>query len=443
MAKISSRFGPLGFSGEITGEEARECVIPGLWIVSTLSLAFWSGKLIYNKLCSDNKIRVIEAKCKSETAAAKEKAEVLDNSYSKRQEIKTKAEMDLIQFKKAFADSRKDDSTDDTAKGEKEDLPNQNWENFNDVVHNPNCEGTEWLLGNVFSKGGIHLLVGPKSVGKTMLVTQMMDAISNGNDMELFVSDNNNPCYQPGQKVYLYDFEMTYSQLKERNGQNNHSFINIFREQNQNFTIPNWLKHMKTIVDKSNEDITIVVDNITRFVSDITQPHYANQLYDGVKAVRDEAMKRGVAVSFIFIAHTSNDLQEHTPINLQKVAVADAFTTGLDCICAIGPTRYENQKYFKIICSRNTKQPDYVELLQHTDNPYVSFVLGGKAKEADVLPLAKSRSTSSSKKKITAEKVLKIKELAKEGLTSRDIGEQVGLSHTSVCNVTNGKIVIE
>ena len=280
---------------------------------------------------------------------------------------------------------------------EKGDKDSNLWENFNDAVYNHSDQVFKWLLGNVFLSGSINLLIGPKSQGKTLLVTQMMDAIAKGKPLELFVSDRSKSFSLDPQNVYLIDLEMQYAQLSERNGKHGYVFENIHRSTCQTYSIDSYLKQCRELVHSLTKPATVFVDNITRFTSDITQPTIAKKLYDGIKDIRDEAKKRGIDITFVLVAHTSNDWSKHKPINISSIAVADTLTTGMDSIWAIGPTRYRDQKLFKIVTGRNIPEPDEVVILERTDVPFLCFKIVGTAAEDDVLPTRKSASDSGDK----------------------------------------------
>ena len=271
------------------------------------------------------------------------------------------------------------------------------WENFNDAVYNHSDQVFKWLLGNVFLSGSINLLIGPKSQGKTLLVTQMMDAIAKGKPLELFVSERNKPFSLDPQDVFLVVLEMQYAQLCERNGKHGYMFKNIHRSTCQTYSIDSYLKQCRELVQSLTKPASVFVDNITRFISDITQPTIAKKLYDGIKDIRDEAKKRGIDITFVLVAHTSNDWSMHKPINISSIAVADTLTTGMDSIWAIGPTRNYNQKLFKLVTARNIPEPDEVVILERTDEPFLCFKIVGTAAEDDVLPTRKSASDSGDK----------------------------------------------
>lgn len=266
------------------------------------------------------------------------------------------------------------------------------WENFNDAIYDHADDVFSWLLGNVFLSGSINLLIGPKSIGKTMFVIQMLDCISKGIPFELFVSNPNVPFCQEPQEVDLFDLEMQYNQLNDRYGKNGYQFTNIYRNTHQRYTVDTFLESCRNKVSTLVKPTTIVVDNVTRLLSDITQPVIGKKLYDGIKDIRDSAREKGIEVTFILIAHTSNDWSEYMPISLKSASVADSLTTGMDCICAVGPTRNPSQKLFKIIEARNISKPDKVLLLEHRNEPFCSYDVKGMVNESEILPTRKQNS---------------------------------------------------
>ena len=144
---------------------------------------------------------------------------------------------------------------------EKGDKDSNLWENFNDAVYNHSDQVFKWLLGNVFLSGSINLLIGPKSQGKTLLVTQMMDAIAKGKPLELFVSDRSKSFSLDPQNVYLIDLEMQYAQLSERNGKHGYVFENIHRSTCQTYSIDSYLKQCRELVHSLTKPATVFVDS--------------------------------------------------------------------------------------------------------------------------------------------------------------------------------------
>ena len=286
---------------------------------------------------------------------------------------------DIIREERMAADGQMSEEND--VEEEVEDI----WEDFNDAVYNHPNEVFTWLVGNVIKSGGINGLIGPKGIGKTLCLTTIINCIAKGIPLELFVSDPNKPYNQPAQKVFLYDLEMLYEDLSERNGKHGYEFTNIKRNTKM-YNVNSWLKSVRRAANDLTEDATIVLDNVTRLNDDVTQPVIAKRLFDGVKNIRDDAKGRGIKLTFILVAHTTNDWNDWVPLTLKAAAVADSFTTGLDSISFIGKTKYEDRVLFKVYNQRHGRCSVKVALLKFVDKPFLGCKIEGYYKENDVKP---------------------------------------------------------
>ena len=198
---------------------------------------------------------------------------------------------DVIREERMAADGQQPD------KSEVDEELDEVWEDFNDAVYNHPDEVFTWLLGNVIKAGGINGLIGPKGIGKTLCLTTIINCIAKGIPLDLFVSDPSKPYNQPAQKVFLYDLEMLYEDLSERNGKHGYEFTNIKRNTKM-YNVNSWLKSVKRVANGLTEDATIVLDNVTRLNDDVTQPLIAKRLFDGVKDIRDEAKAKRYKIDF-------------------------------------------------------------------------------------------------------------------------------------------------
>lgn len=259
------------------------------------------------------------------------------------------------------------------------------WEDYNDAVYNHPNEVFTWLVGNVIKSGGINGLIGPKGIGKTLCLTTIINCIAKGIPLDLFVSDPNKPYNQPAQKVFLYDLEMLYEDLSERNGKHGYEFTNIKRNTKM-YNVNSWLQSVRRVANGLTEDATIVLDNVTRLNDDVTQPVIGKRLFDGVKNIRDDAKGRGIKLTFILVAHTTNDWNDWVPLTLKAAAVADSFTTGLDSISFIGKTKFEDRVLFKVYNQRHGRCSVKVALLKIVDKPFLGCKIEGYYKENDVKP---------------------------------------------------------
>lgn len=291
---------------------------------------------------------------------------------------------DVIREERMAADGQQPD------KSEVDEELDEVWEDFNDAVYNHPDEVFAWLLGNVVKAGGINGLIGPKGIGKTLCLTTIINCIAKGIPLDLFVSDPSKPYNQPAQKVFLYDLEMQYEDLSERNGKHGYEFTNIKRNTKM-YNVNSWLRSVRKAANGLTEDATIVLDNVTRLKDDVTQPIIAKRLFDGVKNIRDDAKGRGIKLTFILVAHTTNDWNDWVPLTLKAAAVADSFTTGLDSISFIGKTKYEDRVLFKVYNQRHGRYSDKVALLRFVDKPFLGCEVEGYYIENKVKPYKDGR----------------------------------------------------
>lgn len=246
------------------------------------------------------------------------------------------------------------------------------------------------LFGNFIKKGGIHLIGGPKSSGKTIVVTTIAEGISSGKACSSWVEGKKcTSSGQAGQKVFIYDLEMEEDALKDRNGRCGHKFPGVKRCKNNAFTVNTWLKDVGSVISNEAEDMTVILDNVTRLNTNMTQPVTARKLFDGIKNLQNKAKQNGFVVTFILVCHLGNDRQPYTPITLKDFAVADSLTTGMDSITAISPSRTGNEVLFKVICSRHDCTTDKVAVLGKEEKPFLHVEFLRFDDECNVLPRKK------------------------------------------------------
>lgn len=264
------------------------------------------------------------------------------------------------------------------------------WENFDDAVYKHEGGHSEMLFGNFIKKGGIHLIGGPKSSGKTIVVTTIAEGISSGKACSSWIEGKKcTSGSQAGQKVFIYDLEMEEDALKDRNGRYGHKFPGVKRCKNNEFTVNTWLKDVGSVIGNEAEDMTVILDNVTRLNTNMTQPVTARKLFDGIKNLQNKAKQNGFVVTFILVCHLGNDRQPYNPITLKDFAVADSLTTGMDSITAISHSRTGNEVLFKVICSRHDCTTDKVAVLGKEEKPFLHVEFLRFDDECNVLPRKK------------------------------------------------------
>ena len=306
------------------------------------------------------------------------------------QEAAHKNKMDEIQAKKGTKANTEEKLKNNDAGCDLEEYTPAEWEDFNDAVYKHEGRHTEMLFGNFIKKGGIHLIGGPKSSGKTIVVTTIAEGISSGKACSSWVEGKKcTSGSQAGQKVFIYDLEMEEDALKDRNGRYGHKFPGVKRCKNNEFTVNTWLKDIGSIIGDEAEDMTVILDNVTRLNTNMTQPVTARKLFDGIKNLQNKAKQNGFVVTFILVCHLGNDRQPYNPITLKDFAVAGSLTTGMDSITAISPSRTGNEVLFKVICSRHDCTTDKVAVLLKEENPCLHGEFPRFDDECKVLPRKK------------------------------------------------------
>lgn len=306
------------------------------------------------------------------------------------QEADHKNRMDEIQAKKGTEPNTEKKLKNNDAGCDLEEYTPAQWENFDDAVYKHEGGHSEMLFGNFIKKGGIHLIGGPKSSGKTIVVTTIAEGISSGKACSSWIEGKQcTSGSQAGQKVFIYDLEMEEDALKDRNGRYGHKFPGVKRCNNNEFTVNTWLKDVGTVIDNEAEDMTVILDNVTRLNTNMTQPVTARKLFDGIKNLQNKAKHNGYVVTFILVCHLGNDRRPYNPITLKDFAVADSLTTGMDSITAISPSITGNEVLFKVICSRHGCTPDKVAVLGKEEKPFLHVEFLRFDDECNVLPQKK------------------------------------------------------
>lgn len=293
-------------------------------------------------------------------------------------EAKVNTEKEILELKQKYKNNN-------AGCNKEEHMPSQ-WEKFDDMLYNHKEEQTDMLFGQFIKKGGIHLIGGPKSSGKTIVVTTIAESISKGKVCSWVAGEKCTSSQQARQDVFIYDLEMEEDALKNRNGKHGHKFPGIKWCKNKEFTVNAWLKDVNCVISNEAEDVTVILDNVTRLRDCMTQPVTARKLFDGIKKLQEQAKQNGIVVTFILICHLSNDRQPYNPVTLKDFAVADSLTTGMDSVTAISSSTTKNEVIFKIICLRHGQTPDQVAILSKEEKPFLHVELNRFDDESNVLP---------------------------------------------------------
>jgi len=365
---------------------------------------------------------------------------------------KKKRDIDLEYKKKKYelqCKIRKQESEEKAAKesesskevlNEDMELEQPSFESFNDAVQEG--ESYDWLVGNLITTGSINFIYGPKNSGKTPLATQIADAIGCGNDLPLFVPEGAMKVNPAKQKVYLYDLELTKNQLHERNG--DYFYTNLYRCSKQSFSVNSRLLNVRANVKELTEDATFILDNVRRLDDSVSTPQVGKKLYDGMKSIRDEALERGVKITFIVLGHTVKD--DEFSYSSSDIAASNDFIIGFDTVCGLYPCS-DDKRVLKIIYNRNGKAGEEL-FLTFTEKPFLSFEIDDSIGSSDLSVHDSSNESESSSHLqmliVTEEVLQEMNRLKDEGKSLRGISDYYAesgwkISHTMIGKYLNGK----
>ena len=295
------------------------------------------------------------------------------------------------------------------------------------------------LLGAIWFTGELHVLFADCGVGKSIWATQIADAISKGNSVYHDLPNENEP-----KKVLFYDFELSDKQFQKRytneDGElypfsenlyiDNIDFLELM-EANKDGKIP----ADDLLINKIESDIiqlkadVLIIDNITYLKTESAQDvNVASQLIK--KLIY---LKRTYNLSILVLAHTPK-INPNTPITINHLAGSKVLANLIDSASAIGKSSLDsNLRYIKqckasrsheelfgdnnVITIKKTHNDNFLKMdfveynyeVEHFKN------LDKEEKEAKKM-----------------EEIALVKKLALEGLSTRKIMEQTGISKSKV-----------
>ena len=420
MASIGFHFWKIGAWFRISNEEAREAAVPALFVVSTVVFAGISGKLIYDKVKAGIDSQLDEDKCKHKFHYSREK--------------------------KADDNGECSNGVNDGAIGKEQNGKEPEPMLSLKTVVTSTKESVIYLATNALRLGGALVIFGPKGVGKSTLTMMLAQAIAEGELCDALPIDN--VVKLPPQIVFYYDLEMVESQMKARYGNNPELIPENLRWKYILFNSANeWLDDVEyqTSPSRLNQDATIIIDNITKCGTGLTQPDVVTKMTKRINDMQTEALKRGIHLSFVFVAHTTQLEQKDKPISTNDLAGSANLGNFPDTIVGVSKTKIEKHILAKMFNNRNHPEPGKVLLLENLGTaPNLSFGRKDWAEEDKVLPNKNGKTISYSgylkgcanpvhnghKKKYTDEQVEEFDRLVnEEKYTYKEAEEKVGMPY--------------
>lgn len=291
------------------------------------------------------------------------------------------------------------------------------------------------LLGELWFEGEVCMLFADTNVGKSILAVQAADAISRGKSVGPLKVD----C-EP-QKVVYFDFELTEKQFEARfseRDENETETRNAF-EFHRNFyraeinpetadlkgftRFEDFLSHSLDVTIVQTGAKVLIIDNLT-YLRDETEN--ARNALPLMKFLKELKQRHGISI--LALAHTPKR-DSTKPLSRNDLQGSKMIINFCDSSFAIGEShRYIGTRYIKQIKARNT------EIIYHDQNVllarivkdvnFLRFDFSETAVEADHLRVKNDKDM--------AEIVLRAKELSRQGMSNRKIGEVLGVTHVTV-----------
>ncbi len=279
----------------------------------------------------------------------------------------------------------------------------------------------ESIIEKFWYRGETCFFFGSTGVGKTIYAMQMAHQISQE------------------EKVLYFDFEMTERQLLQRYQNNgklmpfSDNLIRIEMQKDVSVNCDEIVNEIAAIIKKEEASI-IIIDNLTWLLEDTQE---AKIVIPFMKKI--SRLKRELDVSIMIIAHTPKRKPTsqlgangglstfNSPIDLADMAGSAALNNFIDSCYAISKSsKDESLRYIKQLKSRSS------EIVHGADNVILCRL---EIVEENFLGLSDEGVSSEYEhlfKQSKLERNKEINKLAQAGLSSREIGEKLNMSHTQV-----------
>ena len=307
------------------------------------------------------------------------------------------------------------------------------------------------LFGEFWFQGELCILFADTNVGKSILAVQIGDAISRGvvssqlsvvgeEDSSLTTDNRQLTTECEAQTVVYFDFELTDKQFESRLSEcvpgaehhiNHYKFNDNFKRAEVNpetsdlngfKTFEEFLNHsLDTTITEHKADV-LIIDNLTYLRDETENARNALPLMKYLKELKSRHR-----ISILALAHTPKR-DSSKPIGRNDLQGSKMLINFCDSSFAIGESHKEpGLRYLKQIKARNTA------IIYHSENvllcslerkgSLLQFGFHGNGTEREHLRAASDKDRETL--------INKAKELAADGKTSREIAEEIGVSHTT------------
>jgi DNA-binding CsgD family transcriptional regulator len=292
------------------------------------------------------------------------------------------------------------------------------------------------LFGKFWFEGELCILFADSNLGKSILAVQIANSISRGINIDPF------PLEAKEQPVLYFDFELSEKQFEARYSidfsQHYHFSNNFYRaEMNPDSDMPpgfrDFDEYLSACVERSivqSGSKVLVIDNLTYLRGTNEKAKDALPLMKHLKA-----LKNRYGLSILALAHTpKRDMS--LPLTRNDLQGSKMLMNFCDSAFAIGESVIApNMRYLKQIKQRNTNEVYGAGnvCVCEVNKPlnFLQYEFNGYGMEDDHLRKLKRQSTTKS------EYAGQIMALQAEGRSLREIGAELGISHSKVNRIIN------
>ena len=289
----------------------------------------------------------------------------------------------------------------------------------------------QMLFGEFWFEGELCILFADTNLGKSILAVQIGNSISKGEQIRGFKLET------PKQPILYFDFELSDKQFENRYSikfEQHYNFDNNFIrvEINPDAVIPeaqtfeDYLNHsLERSITETGAKV-LIIDNLTYLKNETEKAKDALPLMKHLKALKNK-----YGLSILALAHTpKRDLSK--PITRNDLQGSKMLINFCDSSFSIGESHSDkNLRYLKQIKQRNTEQIYDAEnvCVCQIDKPlnFLLFEFVNFGKEWEHLKQHTERDKENLNEKVS--------ELKQQGRSLREIGAELGISHTTVSRI--------
>jgi KaiC/GvpD/RAD55 family RecA-like ATPase len=298
------------------------------------------------------------------------------------------------------------------------------------------------LFGDCWVEGEICVFVGDSNVGKTILAMQIGLAIADPKRIyhSFNIDENHFEVNSSAQEVLFFNFELSDRKIAKRfraDDGTEFEFPENFRLISFDDYTKDFQKGIESMIEHTGAKV-IIIDNLSRFQAygySIEQSDDAMQLIQWFESIRK---KYGCS---ILLVHHPAKRKPFSAWTINCLAGSKKIANSVDSIFAMGKdlSKGQNYRYVKQLKVRDSE-------LKYSDEQVASFEVSKPNVRLKVEYVGMTGNEMSCLK-VNADNQTERNEtisyLSNEGLSYRDIGDRVNLSHTQVANIIgrhNGKV---